>query len=494
MNDFERSDQVLIKIMGKRMKEYIVRAMLCAFAGMAMTACDDDTASLGIHDTADDIKTSTNIFEFSTRSVAMEAVTAYSNKCYLGAVHDPETDTEIKAEFAAQFHTFENYELPAKELIIKDEDGNISCDSIELRLYFSNYYGDATNPMKVYVYELDTAKVISEKQTYTTDIPLEDYVAEDAQPVAKKVFTASDYTLSDAERTSTSTYSNVHIRLPKSLGTRIMNQFFEHPEYFADSYQFIHHVCAGFLFKLQSGEGTMLSLDVSAMNLYFRYRDADVDTTYTAIARFAATPEVIQSTRFKTDDLTDIISADNDFTYLKTPAGIATEITLPVDDIFAEHENDSINRAQVVLTRLNSTNSNATDTYSIPQNILMVYKPYYNNFFANRDVTDGYRSFTTTFDSSFNTYTFSNLARLISYMRQQKLAGMKAEGLTSEQYNAAHPDWNRAIITPVTTTSVTNSYGYSTIVSVNHDLSISSVRLQGGNMKQTMQVIYSGYK
>ena len=461
---------------------------------LSLTACDEDTASLGIHDNADEIKTSSDVFEFTTRSVPMEAVTAYSNKCYLGIIHDPETDTDIKAEFAAQFHTYENYKLPDKELIVKDEDGNISCDSIELRLYFSSYYGDATNPMKIYVYELDTANVISEKGTYLTDMALEDYVAEGAEPVAKKVFTASDYTLSDADRTSTSNYSNVHIRLPKAMGTRIMNQALDHPEFFADSYQFMHHVCAGFLFKLQSGEGTMLTLDVSAMNLYFRYHDADADTTYTAIARFAATPEVIQNTRFQTDDLSSIISATNDYTYLKTPAGIATEITLPVDEIFAAHENDSINRAQLQLTRLNSSNYSSSSPLSIPQTILIVHKPYYNEFFANRDVTDGYRSYVTSFDESFNTYTFSNLSRMLSYMHRQKLAGMKAEGLTSQQYNAAHPDWNKAIITPVTTTSVTGSYGYSTLVSVNHDLSISSVRLQGGTVPQKMQVIYSGYK
>ncbi len=475
------------------MDKPIARAMLCFVAALALAACDEDTASLGIHDQADEISTSAETFQFTTRSVAIGAVPANSTKCYLGSVYDPETETNIKAEFAAQFHTFENYTLPDEQTLVRDAAGQIACDSVELRLYFSSYYGDGDNPLKIAVYELDTTNVISEAENYATDLQLEQYLPAGATPLVTKVFTATDYTISDDERTSTSHYDNVRIVLPKQFGTRIMRQAIQRPEFFADSYQFMHHVCAGFLFKLQGGEGTMLTLDVSALNVFFRYNDADADTTYTAIARFAATPEVIQSTRFKTDDLSTLIDAANDYTYLKTPAGIATEITLPVDEIFAGHENDSISRAQVTLTRLNSAVPTATQL-GIPQTLLIVYKPYYTEFFQNRDVADGRRSFTTSYDSGFNTYTFANLSRLISYMHQQKVAGMAAEGLTSEQWNSVHPDWNRAIITPVTTTSVTNSNGYTTLVSVSHDLSLTSIRLLGGTAPQPMQVIYSGYK
>ncbi|MBO4906644.1 MAG: DUF4270 domain-containing protein [Bacteroidaceae bacterium] len=470
------------------------RVMLVALTAMTLIACDNDTASLGIYDEADEISTSASTYNFTTRSIPLGAVAANSSKCYLGAVRDPETGTTVKAEFLAQFHTFENYAFPDKQLMVTDSEGEPICDSIELRLYFNSYYGLADNPMKVYVYELDTDNVVSESETYKTDLNLESYLPAGAQPLVKKVFTATDYTITDSERTSTSYTPNVRIKLPTSLGQRIMQQAYEHPDYFKDSYSFMRKVCAGFLFKLQSGEGTMLTLDVSALNLYFSFRDQEIDTIYSGLARFAATQEVIQSTRFIDDDLTGLITAtkDSTFTYLKSPAGIATEITFPVDEIYEGHENDSISRAQVVLTRLNSSFSYTP--FGIPQTILIVHKPLFDEFFTNREVADGRRSFTTSFDSSFNTYTFSNLAKLISYMHQQKESGRAAEGLSSEQWNAKYPDWNRAVITPVTTSSVTNSSGYSTLVSICNDLSLSSIRLKGGAEPQPIQIIYSRYK
>ena len=68
---------------------------------------------------------------------------------------DPETNMQIKAEFLAQFSTLENYEFPAYDLMVKNEQGEIEADSIEIRLYYEKYYGDENNPMKVDVYELE---------------------------------------------------------------------------------------------------------------------------------------------------------------------------------------------------------------------------------------------------------------------------------------------------------------------------------------------------
>ena len=66
---------------------------------------------------------------------------------------------------------------------------------------------------------------------------------------------------------------------------------------------------------------------------------------------------------------------------------------------------------------------------------------------------------------------------------QQK---MQAEGLTSEEYNAAYPNWNRVVVTPVVVT--TNTSGYT--VSVEPEFSLSRAALIGGQTPLNMQVIY----
>ena len=444
--------------------------LLLSFAFL-LTSCDDDTASIGVIPDADVITSTSESFTFTTRTVPVDAVIANSANCYLGQVEDPETGATVKAEFMAQFHTSEDYTLPEASTIVKNEQGELQADSVDVRLYYNSYFGDDTNPMTLAVYELDKDNLLREDVTYYSDINFADYVAPGAQPLAVKTFTPSNYALTESERTSTTYYNNVRVRLPISFGTRLLRAAMDHPEFFVDSWHFIHNVLPGFYFQLRGGTGTMLKLDVSALNVHFRY--VHKDSTYNAVARFSATPEVIQNA------------------YLKSPAALATEVTLPVDEIFAGHEQDSVSRARIILTRFNATSDRAL---GVPSNLLMVRKADMSSFFAKRSVADGITTYTSVFEEAYNTYTFPNISRLLATLFHEKQRGMAAEGLTSEQWNAAHPDWNRVVLLPVAVTTTTNQQtGITTQVSVNHDFSLNSIRLVGGTQPQQMQVIYSRY-
>lgn len=462
--------------------------LLLSFAFL-MTSCDDDTASIGVIPDADVITSTSESFTFTTRTIPVDAVIANSANCYLGQVEDPETGATVKAEFMAQFHTSEDYTLPEASTIVKNEQGELQADSVDVRLYYTSYFGDGTNPMTLAVYELDKDNILREDVTYYSDINFADYVAPDAQPLAVKTFTPSNYALTESERTSTTYYNNVRVRLPISFGTRLLRAAMDHPEYFVDSWHFIHNVLPGFYFQLRGGTGTMLKLDVSALNVHFRY--VHKDSTYNAVARFSATPEVIQSTGIINGDLSTLLTNDKPYTYLKSPAALATEVTLPVDEIFAGHEQDSVSRARIILTRFNATSDRAL---GVPSNLLMVRKADMSSFFAKRSVADGITTYTAVFENAYNTYTFPNISRLLATLFHEKQRGMAAEGLTSEQWNAAHPDWNRVVLLPVAVTTTTNQQtGITTQVSVNHDFSLNSIRLVGGTQPQQMQVIYSRY-
>ncbi len=462
--------------------------LLLSFAFL-MTSCDDDTASIGVIPDADVITSTSESFTFTTRTVPVDAVIANSANCYLGQVEDPETGATVKAEFMAQFHTSEDYTLPEASTIVKNEQGELQADSVDVRLYYNSYFGDGTNPMTLAVYELDKDNILREDVTYYSDINFADYVAPDAQPLAVKTFTPSNYALTESERTSTTYYNNVRVRLPISFGTRLLRAAMDHPEFFVDSWHFIHNVLPGFYFQLRGGTGTMLKLDVSALNVHFRY--VHKDSTYNAVARFSATPEVIQSTGIINGDLSELLTGDKPYTYLKSPAALATEVTLPVDEIFAGHEQDSVSRARIILTRFNATSDRAL---GVPSNLLMVRKADMSTFFAKRSVADGITTYTAAFENAYNTYTFPNISRLLATLFHEKQRGMAAEGLTSEQWNAAHPDWNRVVLLPVAVTTTTNQQtGITTQVSVNHDFSLNSIRLVGGTQPQQMQVIYSRY-
>ena len=485
-----------------------LRAWFTSIAAIAflLISCTEDTGSLGVYPQEDAVSTSSGTFDVISYSIANSDVPAGSTTCYLGKVIDPETDQAVTATFAAQFHTFENYTFPAREYIVGD-NGNHLCDSIEIRLFIRNTFGDKNNPMKIAVWPLsmNNDKLLEESDRLFTNTDLLQYVDDSAidKAIAMKVFTATDYIVSEAQRTSSNYSDNVRIVLNQKFGDEIMEAYYNHPEYFRDSYSFIRNVCSGFLFRTVSGIGTMLNLEVCTMNLNFRFKsDLYPDSIISGSCRFAATPEVIQSTQFESSDLSELIDTMNDeksdTTMLKSPAGICTELVLPINDIYSGHEKDSISSASLTLFRINNQDEDAKDddyALGIPQQLLLVRKQNLGSFFEEHQVSDSQQSFTTSFIPTYNCYTFTNISRLISYCQHEKLASMKALNMTEEEWETAHPDWNHVVLVPVVATSATDTYGYSSQVSVNQDLSLCSTKLMRGTKAKPikMQVIFSRF-
>lgn len=449
-------------------------------------ACSEDTGMLGIIEHEDLLTSSTQIFSATTTSVAMHHVISDNTNAYLGCVIDPETHDTITATCAAQFYCLEDYQMPPIELLKENEnfDGkNIQkwCDSCEVRLYLKDVYGEKNNPMKLQVYLLDKNKdnMFNEDSTYYTDTDLMKFVPAGSKPIAERVFTSRDYMLSEADLLDNKHTDNIAIPLPDSIGQNIMNAYYENPDNFRNSYNFIHNVFPGLLFRISNGEGVMLTTQVGVINLFYDYTlPANRDTIVSGLTRFAATPEVIQSTSFNNSKLDELIAKD-EFTYLKTPAGIATEMTLPIEEIFAgEHANDSVSLANMTLLRYNKEQTD--NQLKSPSTILMIQKKDSTDFFTKHRVADGKTSFIANFNSASNTYYFSNIARLISYCYEEHKNAVEFD-----------PDWNKVLLIPVTTTNNTSG----SVTSVSNEMSLTSIRLQGGkNAKIPIQVVYTKYK
>ena len=212
-------------------------ATLIALATLLIAGCDDNTSTMGIPSKDEEVFPSYGTFLAYTHSEAMDSVLGNSTSSYLGSIDDPETGTRIRADFAAQFHTFENYSFPKFDLMFPDDGvkrttDSIRCDSVEVRLYFSNYYGAKNAPLKLEVYPLDKNNVLQEEEDYYTDTDLDQFVLPGSEPIATKVFTTEDYNLADAERNSATHADNVRIMLPDTVGSLIMRAYYDHPEYF----------------------------------------------------------------------------------------------------------------------------------------------------------------------------------------------------------------------------------------------------------------------
>ena len=468
---------------------------------LSLVSCDDTTNTIGssLTSTMDLLRVETDSFAVSTRSIVSDSVFSRSTTGYLGRIKDPETNAYISSDFMVQFNVLENLDMPQTDSISSvDESGQIIADSCEIKLFYNNYFGDSLATMKVTLYEME--KPMEEGVKYYSNYdPLSNGLIRTNGIKEDKTYSLVDYNLSDSLRSISSPRIRIPLNKPytaedgvvyNNYGTYLLRTYYQHPEYYKNLYSFVHKVCPGFFIKTKEGVGSMAYIYMSELIVYFRY----TKNGKTGISRiFGGTEEVLQTTTITNDNerITQLAN-DETCTYLKTPAGIFTEITLPVDEITSKHEKDTLNSAKVVLNRINNESTNLF-SLSKPTTLLMCERDSMFSFFENARTIDNRQYFVNSealsSSSNGNRYTFQNISMLIRHMAEARAQGLK----DNPNWVNEHPNWNKVVLIPVTLT-INN---LSAIVRVSHDMSMTSTRLVGGNQNPNdpirISVIYSKF-
>ena len=445
-------------------------------AALTFAACDDTTEEIGgsITNKIDNINISDSAFNVTTKSIVAGAVLSRNNTGLIGKMKDPETGNYVKGDYMTQLSVLPTFSVDTLDYIKQANGGSIEADSCYLLVSYNASYGDTIAPMKVTAYEM--TKPMAEDQEYYSDYDAFDldhsWVSETNQ------HWSSNYNLSN-----TSDVKNFKIylnkeykkggRTYKNYGSYIMQTYAEHPEYFKTNYKFLHNVCPGFYIKNVGGTGNMAKIWNTELIFYWtrhktiKAKDGVTDSTAVGIGynRFDGTEEVLQLNKIENDKKSmEKLASQKDWTYLKSPAGIFTEVTLPIDDIMKGHEKDTLNTATISFPRLNNENEDNPYNFATPSTILMVQKDSLKSFFEKSKLADSRTSYTASYSSTGtykNAYTFQNIANLVSAMYKNKGKG---------------ENWNKVVLVPVNV--ITTTQGYTTVISkINHDMSLASTRL-----------------
>ncbi len=483
----------------------------------AAASCDDSTESLGmdVMPATDKVTAEAEVYSLTSTTVKADAVLANTGTCYLGSVTDPDLGVRTTSDFLAQFHLPDFFMLPAKDKIVKDTDGNPVADSLQIVVYFDSYYGDSLSTMKLRVRDLDAARTLAEGEHYYSDLKPSDFVS--ASPAVDKTlsYAVKDFTRSDEVTNGSTYYRNVVIKLPQSYANKVVRAYYDNPEHFNNSYSFIHNVCPGFYIEHAGGQGAMVASKLMAMNLYFSYHttsSAGADSIADGYQRLGATDEVLQCTRTESDfpaGLSEENLSELSYTYVKSPAGLYTELTLPVSDIVdgkdgsGTHYNDSINQAQLTLRSYN-TESGSEYSLPAPSTLLLLRKDRLKDFFEGDNLPDSRESYIASYTSAYGVYTFSNIAQLVTVMKNERdkeaLVDVKdTQAQRKAKYDAweaAHPDWNKVLLVPVQAdyTTTSSSSSSSVLSRLRHEMGLYSAKLQGGkDVKIDLNVIYGRF-
>lgn len=478
-----------------------------AAVGLAATlySCDDTTTGVGefVAD-ADEITASAQTFEATTKTLKYtdlnpDGVFSRTSSAYLGKFTDPDFGT-YTTDFITQINCTEGFEFPER---LKD------IESTTLELSYASFFGDSLTPMKVRVDVLkeaidDTGENLG---LYYTSYEPEKFYNKNGNPLAEQEYAVRDNSWSDAEidsiKSANGYYPPLVINLDKkntwNIGeeqhTGTFSQYLkakydENKNNFKDAYSFIHNVLPGFYVHNTSGEGSILYIgDIwlrMKVSYYITGSEGQDSLVYTSIP-FAATNEVFMSTRLNnSENALNKLAEEKEHTYLKTPAGLCTEVKLPLQEMYDALGTDTLNSVSMSFTKYKNVSDNSENSpykMGTPQNLLLIRKNEVKDFFEQRKNYNSKTTFLGTYSSTTNSYSFSQVNRLIS----QIFSDMR----TKEEPTEGWDEYNTMVLIPVKTE--TDSQGNT--IGLSHDLEVNSAKLIGGEgeegKKIKMEVIYT---
>ncbi|MDR0538693.1 MAG: DUF4270 domain-containing protein [Tannerellaceae bacterium] len=411
-------------------------------------------------------------FQLEASTVALDSTYAKSTYGLLGEMYDPTYGT-LKSGYLCQFYCQDNFKFKQTPL-----DGKIDSMKLYIAYERGNWIGDSLAPMQVKAFPL--IKQLS-GHFYTNFDPV-GYV--DMQhPLAELSYTPRDFSISDSIWNLSGLsyyYPDLSMRMPTELGQAFYDASIKNPGVYTNQQTF-NNFFPGLYITNTFGSGNIIVVETTGMAIYYRYQTKNSsgnDTILTASEGFLVTEDVIQLNQFRNTDISTLLTPNDDHTYIKTPAGVFTRVTIPIKKITDTIKDRKINNAYFSLTAF--PHEEQPYTLTPPNYLLALPEDSVVNFFRDGKMDNSTTSFVSMTKSAADlTYRFGNISIMLDhYMR-----------------NAPEKEELNLLIIPIERTVQTDQQTGESLnisTSVKNYLRPSGLKLRKGEKLQ-FQVISSRY-
>lgn len=385
-----------------------------ALGSYFLGGCNDELSLVGpsIQPEQDKPAVFVDTFRFEASTVKMNAVYAKTDTSLLGEFYDPLYGT-LKSDYMCQFYCPDNFSFEHTPI-------NGTIDSVDYYIFYNSWIGDSLTPMRAQVYMVNKQL----DKYYYTDINPADYC--DMQTIMgaqaytarnRTQFNDSIWSLKDDEDDGFIPY--VKIRLSKEFGQKFYDETVNNPSSFANQSAF-NQFLPGFYVTNTFGTGNVLNVVKSVLNIHYSYNkigSAGQDSLVNEVELFSATKEVIQLNRFLNSDIDNLVQPNDDYTYLKTPAGVCTRIVIPISTIAPVVQNRILNNLAV------SFQAMPQDSWQFalapPQYLLMVPEDSVKTFFEQSQLPNNVSTYLSeAFGKTSPYYTFGNISNLLKHQME----------------------------------------------------------------------------
>lgn len=455
----------------------------CAAAILMFVSCTGDAdLGLSIQSSTDGIVLGTDTFHVNSFSIKTgtysSPASCSADSLLLGNFSDPTYGT-TEGEILAQFTTPTDFSVPP----------TAAADSLSLTLVFNTWKGSKYSPVQIAAYEMDKGTLNYNTTYYTTEDPTNYCSINNNVLLGKRISVAVPDTISDT--TSYQPHLTYKFTSTDSKGYTLTQRFFKAATdgvTFKSQSSFLNFF-KGIYLRPEYGDGSIWNINHLYMTLYYHYHAfvSNKDTTLTSGLVFPGSKDVRQIGLISHKDIVSTIaSVPDSVTYVTSPAGIYTQVNIPVGAILNKAKqrfgSKVINFNHAGMT-VEVTNRDTIHAYALqpPTTLMLTRKANLLSYLKNYNYSTD-TIMTATYNTTYHNYTFD-----LSTMLTAKLH--KYYGSSTIPATAVE----EMVLIPIE--YVTASSTSSTITSIKQQSTVSAMQLRNKQCRSPLRIniFYNGF-
>lgn len=462
----------------KRIKLQTLYKLLWVVFAAVSVSCNDTLNKVGfsVQPQDDRVSVGTHTLRLSSQTVQVDSIFSRTQYPILGEYIDPVFGS-IRSEYVGEFF------YPEGQGFMKGAE----IDSVRLTVSYTSILGDSLTPMGLSVYRV--SKPLPRNNDYTNFDPK--ICSDMSAPLGTQIFTGKNNTYrtetyyTGSKPTQIKIYE-IHTRLPQSIGESFLSEYKKTDRGAFKNADTFRSFFPGLYITTDFGNSTILNINLTSLSVFYKYLDPKgssekQDTIRSKEFRLNITPEVTQINHISNNN-EGLLDANDKGTFVKSPAGVNTQIHFPISKILSELPKSSLNQARLVVYALPEPSQDDMVKLSPPDQLLLVHKDSVKTFFENRRLPDNVTSYVASFNKDTYSYNFGNVAAMINYYKKKY------------EKAAQEPKDQIFFLVPVDVTFTKDQYGQnSTPTAVYNQMKPSAVMLENKPEKLKLDIIYSSF-
>ncbi len=327
LNKEYKNNSNYTRLMNKILSFILKPASLIVLAAFAL-ACNDKPSLVGeeVQPVIDKVTAKVDTLDMQVKTIEMGDIYTRSTNTLLGDIRD-QVYGDLKADYIMQVRSPKGFKFKQKPIDDK-------IDSVLLSVNYNIWAGDSLAMLKASVYRID--KAIPNSWYSTEDLA---DLLDDKKHLGSKVYTVAGQ----------QGIRRVMIKLPKELGQKIYDLTLNNPSVFDTQESFYQNVLGGLYITTTTGSGSVLNVKNTELVIFYTYKkraeggeneeeEPEPDPVGTEV--FVNTTESYQVNHIKHQQLETLLAPSNEYTYVKSPAGVMTQLTINKDVLTEKYLTD----------------------------------------------------------------------------------------------------------------------------------------------------------